>query len=131
MSKYLLLIARLELGIESRSKIAESGHKPMKVQVRVHRMDKGVTRILKDADGMFLRAEPQEEELKPNGESPNAETVGGREKEDGEQSLESLKQAFEETRVHNKSLVEGISSIKDELLASKNRVQQLWQVSCD
>ena len=54
------------------AKITESGHEPMKVQVRVHKTDKGATLILEDADGTFLRAEPQEDELELNGDSPNS-----------------------------------------------------------
>ena len=113
------------------AKLAERGYKPMKVQVKVSTGLDGVTLYLEDAEGTFL-------EVRPEGkESPEASVEQGDENLP-EQSEESLQQALQAALSRNKELTEELQAAREDLdkarvesQARRNRVEQLWQVSCD
>ena len=100
------------------AKLQECDHKPMKVQVKVSKSDQGATLVLEDQGGIFLRVAP------PVTEEVVEETDELASEEEEEKMVESLRQALAEARMKNEAMAA-------ELQASKDRIEELWQVSCD
>lgn len=107
------------------AKLLEFGYESMKVQVRIAINSDGVMLSLEYAKGTFLLV-TLENEREPDGKH-NRE--GGH--EDHQEAEESFEQALETSHTRDKELTDELHAVKEDLDKTKDRVDQLWQVSCE
>ena len=107
-------------------KLEEMGKEPMNVQVRLQDTAGGLEISLQDADGIFLKASPEESPL-----TREREDVGQVEAptEEGE-SLQSLRQQLKDVCEEKEALEEEVSSLRQAVESEKARVRDLWRTSC-
>ena len=87
------------MSCEIQEKLAEMGHEPRTVQVRLQETTHGTRIGLQDADGIFLDLAPEEPERDPPGEE-HGEATGSK---SGEEDLETLRKTLQEVSNEKKS----------------------------
>ena len=107
-------------------KLEEMGKEPMNVQVLLQDTASGLEISLQDADGIFLKASPEESLLaREREDDAQVESVT-----EERESLQSLRQQLEDVLEQKEALEEEVSSLRQAVESEKTKVRNLWRTSC-
>ena len=107
-------------------KLEELGREPMNVQVTLQSTAHGTHLTLRDAEGEFLDAEPQEKESSSEEEAEKSGEGSG-----SAGDVESLQRELREASAEKEALQSEVSSLKEELQRAKQRVKDMWRTICE